>query len=205
MLGWTINEEWYSRLSRDWYRKPATHPFSQFVQSSGNLQVISLRCLQNNSQAHHPCPGLLLESAIKISKTVFLLPLLGPLQLFAQIGPFMTGTVQDSSGAVIRGTVLRLLSQTGRPIAQQVIDGRGGFRFSSATTGSYVLDVTESGFREARVLTSVSAGESIPNPNWDGRQGEDDSVSVDGSALPAQVDTLCMARIILTWISTYIT
>ena len=150
-------------------------------------------------------PDLLLESAIKLSKTVFLLPLLCPLQLFAQIGPFITGTVQDSSGAVIRGAVVRLLSQKGRPIAQQVIDGRGGFRFSSSTTGSYVLDVTESGFREARVLTSVSAGESIPNPNWDGRQGEDDSVSVDGSALPAQVDTLCMARIILTWISTYIT
>ncbi|RXH58955.1 Oar protein [Granulicella sibirica] len=164
---------------------------SIFRQSTGYLSTLFFRT--THGRITH-APDLLLESAIKLSKTVFLLPLLCPLQLFAQIGPFITGTVQDSSGAVIRGAVVRLLSQKGRPIAQQVTDGGGGFRFSSATTGSYVLDVTESGFREARVLTSVSAGESAPTLIVMAVKGEDDSISVDGSALPAQVDTAIEAN-----------
>ena len=64
----------------------------------------------------------------------------------AQIG----GTVSDPSGAVIPGAQVSVVSPQGKTVAQGATDSRGAFRFPAVATGSYILDVLEPGFREAK-------------------------------------------------------
>jgi hypothetical protein len=68
-----------------------------------------------------------------------------------------TGTVQDSTGAVIPGAQISLQSSRGSIAAHGVTDGIGLFRLAVPSPGQYILDVAEPGFREAKQSVAIRA------------------------------------------------
>jgi Carboxypeptidase regulatory-like domain len=74
---------------------------------------------------------------------LFFLCLVGPTWLRAET---ISGTIQDSSGAVIAGAQIEI---TGGDLAQPVVlasDGLGKFASSELKTGTYSVRVTRDGF-----------------------------------------------------------
>jgi hypothetical protein len=74
------------------------------------------------------------------------------------------GTVTDATGAVVAGTSVRLLDDTGAMIATTSADSNGNYSFSSLPTGQYRLELESSGFKKNVVTAlNVSPGENQIN------------------------------------------
>ena len=79
----------------------------------------------------------------RVTMALFLLCVMGPTWLRAET---ISGTIQDSSGAVIPGARIEI---TGGDLAQPVVlasDGLGRFASSELKTGTYSVRVTRDGF-----------------------------------------------------------
>ena len=60
----------------------------------------------------------------------------------------LTGTITDSSGAVVAGTAVRLLDQNGLQVASTFTDSTGNYSFSSLPPGTYRLESEHPGFKK---------------------------------------------------------
>ena len=78
--------------------------------------------------------------------TLFLAPCL----LLAQSTGTILGTVEDSTGAVVPGAAVKVMSQSTSQQWQAVSDAGGRFSFPRLPVGDYHLAATRSGFREFR-------------------------------------------------------
>ncbi len=76
--------------------------------------------------------------------------------------PAITGTVTDSSGAIIPGAQVQLVGPDGTVAASAVSDATGGFRLQPVRPGQYVVSVTIAGFQ--KVTQAVKAGTTPPAP-----------------------------------------
>src|SRR6266571_4056381 len=74
----------------------------------------------------------------------------------------LRGTVQDTSGALIAGAEVIVTTEEGNTVAQGSTDNSGGFHFADLPPGSYSIDITKEGFREAR--QSIRIGSSPHSP-----------------------------------------
>ncbi len=73
-------------------------------------------------------------------------------QLMAQSGlGSITGTVQDSSGAVMAGATVRLTQTATQTIRSTATNEAGLFTFPAVVVGSYTVSVTQQGFKEKSV------------------------------------------------------
>ena len=85
---------------------------------------------------------------------------IGPLLSFAQQPTDLSGTVADTSGAVIPGaTVVVQLLPAGSHM-QVVSDGEGAFRFAHLVYGDYAVTATATGFASAQ--DKVTVGQQTP-------------------------------------------
>ncbi|HXX13570.1 MAG TPA: carboxypeptidase regulatory-like domain-containing protein [Candidatus Eremiobacteraceae bacterium] len=78
----------------------------------------------------------------------------------------LAGQVTDPSGAVVSGTSVMLLDESGNPVANTFTDSAGNYSFSGLPIGNYRLELDKTGFR--RILVSqlnVSPGENQMNAN----------------------------------------
>ncbi|HEX5284690.1 MAG TPA: carboxypeptidase-like regulatory domain-containing protein [Bryocella sp.] len=98
----------------------------------------------------------------------------------------VSGTVQDPSGALVPGATVQVLTERGDVIGHTISDSSGVFHVQAPARGRYVLDVTETGFREVKqplsangtrvkVVLAVAAADEV--------------VTVEGSDSSAQVST----------------
>jgi hypothetical protein len=99
----------------------------------------------------------------------------------------VSGTVTDSSGAIVQGCAVQLLDANNTAVTKTTTDQNGRFSFSVAHTGQYVLDVTSPGFAEfkknvwaGKRSLSISVRLSIP--------ASTESVTVTAAALGVSID-----------------
>jgi hypothetical protein len=83
--------------------------------------------------------------------TLLLLLFASSIPLFAQSTGELTGTVTDSSGAVVPNAQLRLTNTTTGAVLNGLTNEAGVYRFSALTPGVYTLTIILSGFAETRV------------------------------------------------------
>src|SRR3954451_10346887 len=74
----------------------------------------------------------------------------------------LRGTVQDTSGAWIAGAEVIVTTQGGNTVAQGSTDNSGGFHFADLPPGSYSIDITKEGFREARQSVRIGSSPHAP-------------------------------------------
>src|ERR1017187_9146688 len=130
-------------------------------------------------------------------KVRFFFCLLGLLELSftcsslgGQTALMLTGTVQDSTGAVIPAAQISLESSDGVTIAHGVTNSTGIFRLAVANSAQYVLDVVEPGFRELRQSITVKAGAQPALRILLAVEAKDETVTVgsDGSSSLVSID-----------------
>ncbi len=76
--------------------------------------------------------------------------------------PPIAGIVLDTSGAVISSAKVALDRADGSELKQTVTDGAGRFQFRSVPAGSYLIDVTQQGFKETKTSAKVDASFHAP-------------------------------------------
>jgi len=73
----------------------------------------------------------------------------------------LSGTVTDASGAIVAGTNVTLMDESGKAVAQTTTDGSGRYEVSSLASGNYTLNFVQPGFRSYKVNNfTVGAGEN---------------------------------------------
>ena len=100
--------------------------------------------------------SILFFSAAKAKRTIFLFTILivAPLNIWAAVGGSITGTVTDTTGAVISSADLTLINQAQKTTYHAVSNGQGVFTFLNLPVGRYDLTVSAVGFSVKR-LTSL--------------------------------------------------
>lgn len=84
---------------------------------------------------------------MKIRMTLlFLILTISGLELSAETGASVVGTVKDPQGRPISGTTLTLFSRTDATDSATTSDSSGGYRFERLAEGDYLLRVTAPGF-----------------------------------------------------------
>src|ERR1041385_7877878 len=84
-----------------------------------------------------------------MSKTLLRIVLFcAPSLLFAQSTGTILGTVADSSGALVPGAVVRVISQATGQQWEAASDTSGRFSFPRLPVGDYRLEATHTGFRQ---------------------------------------------------------
>ncbi len=78
--------------------------------------------------------------------------------LWAQSPSTVNGVVVDSTAAVLPRASVRLLDQTGQQVAKTLTDSAGHFYFDRATSGSYRVEASLTGFRP-KVVTAEAGKE----------------------------------------------
>jgi hypothetical protein len=77
-------------------------------------------------------------------------------------GAVVSGTVFDSSGAVIPGANVLLKKDDGISVASSVADGQGAFSFETLPSGRYVVEVQRPGFKTFTSHITVGARPRSP-------------------------------------------
>ncbi len=101
----------------------------------------------------------------------------------------LAGSVQDPSGAAIAGAQVDLDRPDGSQVAHTLSDGSGTFQFKSVSSGSYVIDVQQAGFRETKVKAIVGSTSRTPLRIVLPVAGVEEQVTVGASDTSAQVNT----------------
>ncbi len=90
--------------------------------------------------------------------TIFVLPAFWPTLLWAQASAgTIGGTVLDQSHAAVPRANVRLSDSSGARIAQALSDQLGRFRFQTLPNGSYLVEVSLTGFETQRVPVQARA------------------------------------------------
>ncbi len=69
----------------------------------------------------------------------------------------LSGTITDSSGAVVAGTTVRLLDENGLQVATTFTDSTGNYSFSSLPPGNYRLESEHPGFKKT-IMAQLNVG-----------------------------------------------
>ena len=77
--------------------------------------------------------------------------------LWAQSSGTITGTVSDSTRAVLPRATVRLLDKTDREVGKSLTDSDGRFQFERVETGSYRVEASLTGFRPKIVSTETGS------------------------------------------------
>ena len=87
--------------------------------------------------------------------------------LQAQVGSAsLSGTVQDSTGAIVSGAAVTLQNVATGAERKSVSNGVGAFTFEAEPSGDYKLTVQETGFKElVRSDIHLSPGDSLVLPD----------------------------------------
>lgn len=104
----------------------------------------------------------------------------------------LSGVVTDPSGAVVPGSLVRLLDESNNVIAQTSADSNGQYSFSDITVGSYRLEVERQGFKKIAIAgLNVSPGENQWNPRLQlGAATEMVEVTAEASTLNTTASTI---------------
>lgn len=98
----------------------------------------------------------------------------------------VSGTVEDPSGALVPGATVQVLTESGKVVADTTSDSRGMFHVQVPAHGRYVVDVTETGFREVKQPLGTS---STQVKVILAVQGSEEVVTVEGSDSSTRVST----------------
>ena len=93
-------------------------------------------------------------------KCVLFVPLLIPSLLFAQRITQLSGTVVDTSGAVIAGATVQVRSASGTVHATKQSDANGFFIISGLPAGNYRLAVSDPGFETREIPVTIGTTEA---------------------------------------------
>ena len=93
-------------------------------------------------------------------KCVLFLLLVVPSFLFAQRIPKLSGTVIDTSGAVIVGATIQVRSPSGTVQTTTQTDANGSFIISGLSAGSYRLVVSNAGFETKEIPITIETTEA---------------------------------------------
>ena len=85
----------------------------------------------------------------------FLIALLGALTLWSQSTSRISGTVTDSSGAVVVGAKVALIDEGTKAQLTQTTQANGAYEFPALTQGTYTVVVVQPGFTEGRTTGVV--------------------------------------------------
>jgi hypothetical protein len=108
----------------------------------------------------------------------------------------LSGTVVDTSGAVIAGATVQVQSATGFVQAIRQSDGSGSFSISGLAAGRYRLVVTSSGFETKEISVSIGTSETslrlslavgLVSTTMDVQGREDDLIGIADSATQGTV------------------
>ena len=95
---------------------------------------------------------------------VFLLGVIAPESVGAQqfvASASVSGTVRDSSDAVVPSAVVRLRNVDTNQVFERVTDDLGRYRFVSLPVGTYELTATAAGFATARNRLELTIGKAV--------------------------------------------
>ncbi|HTF62096.1 MAG TPA: carboxypeptidase-like regulatory domain-containing protein, partial [Edaphobacter sp.] len=101
----------------------------------------------------------------------------------------ISGTVQDTSGALIPAVQIVVIAPDGRTVAQGTSDKEGSFSFPNVPPDSYIVDVTKDGFLELKQPTRVSSQRYPPMRIVMQVAGVNQEVKVSALDNSAQVST----------------
>ena len=73
----------------------------------------------------------------------------------------VSGTVRDSSDAVVPSAVVRLRNIETNQLFERVADGLGRYRFLSVPVGTYELTATAPGFETTRARLALTIGKAV--------------------------------------------
>jgi len=128
-------------------------------------------------------------------KTRYVLPMIAllitTLGIWSQQPPQslnITGSVHDTSGAVIVGAEIRLLSY-GSTMNTTTTSNTGGFEFKDISAGSYQIVVSNPGFRHTSTSITVAAGAHRPVRIVMPVEAAREEVTVAASDISAQIST----------------
>ena len=86
----------------------------------------------------------------------------GPSAAVSIVVAGITGSVADSTGAIIPGAAVQLSDASGAVIATATTDGSGNFRIQPPRQGDYTLTISLSGFQTATQTVHVGAAALAP-------------------------------------------
>ena len=125
-----------------------------------------------------------------ITVSISTLMLLFAVSAFAAITGTISGTVTDSSGAVLPGVAVNVLNQDTGIKQTEVSDGRGFYSFPALDVGNYTVSVSQAGFasyQEAGI--KIDANSSVrADSSAEGRQRRH-SGQPSVTANPVQIET----------------
>ena len=106
----------------------------------------------------------------------------------------LSGTVTDASGASVPGADVKLLDESGVPIAQTSTNGEGQYAFSSLPSGRYRVEIEHVGFRTNMISQlNVSPGENQWNSQLQVGAGAD-TVTVNAVSGLAATESAGLAK-----------
>src|SRR5258705_7316195 len=76
----------------------------------------------------------------------------------------VSGTVHDSSDAIVPAAVVRLHSDDTNQVLERVTDDRGRYRFVSVPVGTYELTAEAPGFALSRTRLDLTIGKALDVP-----------------------------------------
>jgi hypothetical protein len=103
----------------------------------------------------------------------------------AQFAASLSGTVEDSTGAIIPGATVLLTNMATQQHFTVKSTGEGSFRFTELPPSKYSLTVTETGFKKS-TIDNIDVVADVPR-NVDvklGLGGDTESVTVNGDTIP---------------------
>ncbi len=104
----------------------------------------------------------------------------------AQFGASLTGSVQDSTGAVIPAATVTLTNSAMQQVKSQTTDGSGIYSFSELAPGSYTVVATAPNFSTGTVSNVAVSAESPRTVNVTLKAGsQDQTVTVNAEESPA--------------------
>ena len=126
-------------------------------------------------------------------RALLALALLSPAPLLAIAGGSLSGTIRDTSGAVIEGAHVTLVNTALRTELKATTDAQGFYAFPTLSVGRYEITIETAGFKsqkksnltvDADAVLRVDAALEI------GEQSAEVTVSETDTALATQVDTI---------------
>ena len=101
----------------------------------------------------------------------------------------LTGTVTDSSGAVVVGATVTVTGAGTNAVRTATTDSNGSYTITNLSPGDYQLKVTHSGFADVKQSLQIAPGVRAVSDVKLNAAGESTTVEVVGAGAGAQVDT----------------
>ena len=123
--------------------------------------------------------------------------LFAALPIFAASGGSISGTVADSSGAMVVGATLKLVSTTQQTVWQAVTDNQGRYSFPDLPVGHYDLTITAKGFasqKKAGVAVDTDSAIRLDLVLTVGEQA--DTVTVSDTAVEIETTATHLGEVI---------